>query len=60
MKSSVDQMYRLLRLKVEDPRIYQSEMQRGASYTIHWDEPEGAPGAPVRSQNLVCSARDVK
>jgi hypothetical protein len=46
MKSAVNKLYRLLRLKVEDPRMYESEVRRGTDYTTAWDEPEGAPSAP--------------
>jgi hypothetical protein len=43
MKSAVDQLYRFLCLKNEDPQMYESEIRRGATYTTALDEPAGAP-----------------
>jgi hypothetical protein len=51
MKSAVDQLYRLLVLKAEDPRMYESEIRRGTGYTAAWDEPKGAPGRAESRQN---------
>src|ERR1041385_1309844 len=47
MKSAVDQLYRLLCLKTEDPRMYESEIRRGTAYTTAWDEPAGASSGPL-------------
>jgi hypothetical protein len=47
MKSAVNQLYRLLRLKIEDPRLYDSEVRRGGSYTAAWDDPAGAADSPA-------------
>jgi hypothetical protein len=39
MKHAVDEMYRLLRLKAEDPSMYQAEIRRGSAHTETWDDP---------------------
>jgi len=40
MKNAVNQFYKLLRLKVEDPDLLASEIVLGERYTAKWDEPE--------------------
>jgi hypothetical protein len=50
MKYAVDHIYRLLRLKVEDPSMYESEIRRGADFSAAWDEPVGAPAAKTLPQ----------
>jgi hypothetical protein len=44
MKSAVDRMYSLLRLKGSDPDEYARQLAFGARYVTHWDEPL-EPGA---------------
>jgi len=44
MKSAVDRMYALLRLKSGDPDGYARQIDFGARYVTQWDEPE-EPGA---------------
>ena len=48
MKSAVDRMYALLRLKSGDPDGYAKQIAFGARYIEQWDEPEDscAPFAP--------------
>jgi len=48
MKSAVNRMYALLRLKHDDPDAYAKEIAFGARYTARWDEPED-PRAPLRA-----------
>ncbi len=45
MKSAVEHMYALLRLKNGDPDGYARQIAFGARYVTQWDEPED-PGAP--------------
>jgi hypothetical protein len=52
MKSAVDQLYRLLRLKIEDPQMYRSEIRRGASHTASWDEPDGARADSLSNEDF--------
>jgi hypothetical protein len=40
MKSAVNRMYALLRLKNGDPAGYEKQIAFGARYTANWDEPE--------------------
>jgi hypothetical protein len=40
MKSAVDRLYVLLRLKNSDPDGYAKQIAFGARYTGQWDEPE--------------------
>jgi siroheme synthase len=40
MKSSVDRMHALLRLKNGDPDGYARQIDFGARYVAQWDEPE--------------------
>ena len=40
MKSAVDRMYALLRLKTSDPDGYARQIAFGARYVTQWDEPE--------------------
>jgi hypothetical protein len=40
MKNAVNQFYKLLRLKVEDPDPHAWEIVLGERYTAKWDEPE--------------------
>ncbi len=42
MKSAVDRMYALLRLKGSDPASYARQIAFGARYTNQWDEPAEA------------------
>jgi len=44
MKSRVDRMYSLLRLKESDPAGYHDRIIFGARHTIQWDEP-AEPGS---------------
>ena len=44
MKSAVDRVYALLRLKNRDPDGYARQIAFGARYVTKWDEPE-EPGA---------------
>ena len=44
MKSAVDRMYSLLRLKESDPAGYARQIAFGARHTIQWDEP-AEPGS---------------
>lgn len=39
MKSAVDRMYALLRLKSHDPDGYARQIAFGARYVMKWDEP---------------------
>lgn len=40
MKNAVNHVYRLLRLKVEDPELYAREIAYGERCTLSWDDPE--------------------
>jgi siroheme synthase len=40
MKNAVNHVYKLVRLKVEDPELYEREIALGERYTAKWDEPE--------------------
>lgn len=40
MKNAVNRVYKLLRLKIEDPERYAREMALGDRYTANWDDPE--------------------
>ena len=40
MKNAVNRVYRLLRLKIEDPERYEREIALGERYTTNWDNPE--------------------
>ena len=42
MKNAVDHVYRLLSLKTEEPKAYESHIRLGERYTAAWDEP-GVP-----------------
>jgi len=48
MKSAVDRMYALLRLKSADPDGYERQIAFGARYVTKWDEPE-EPGRLIRA-----------
>ena len=41
MGNAVDRVYALLRLKAENPKKYESEIQFGERYTTDWDDPVG-------------------
>jgi hypothetical protein len=44
MQNAVDQVYRLLALKENDPEKYEAMIDFGAKYTAAWDDPaEPAP-----------------
>lgn len=45
MKSAVNRMYALLRLKGGDPDRYEKQIAFGARYTLRWDEPEEPQGS---------------
>jgi len=40
MKNAVNRLYKLLRLKIEDPERYEREIALGERYTTNWDDPE--------------------
>ena len=40
MKNAVNHVYKLLRLKVEDPDLYAREIAFGERHTAKWDDPE--------------------
>lgn len=40
MKSAVDRVYALLRMKAESPAKYEARIQFGTVYTASWDDPE--------------------
>ena len=40
-RNAVDRVYALLRLKAENPKKYESEVQFGERYTTIWDDPVG-------------------
>lgn len=40
MKSAVDRVYSLLRMKAESPAEYELRIQFGTLYTASWDDPE--------------------
>jgi hypothetical protein len=40
MKNAVNRVYKLLRLKIEDPEHYARQIAFGERYTAKWDEPE--------------------
>ena len=40
MKNAVNRVYKLLRLKADDPNGYARELALGERYTAKWDEPE--------------------
>jgi hypothetical protein len=40
MKSAVNRVYKLLRLKASDPAGYERQIAFGERYTIAWDDPE--------------------
>jgi hypothetical protein len=40
MKSAVDHVYKLLRLKADDPERYERQIAYGERCTANWDEPE--------------------
>jgi hypothetical protein len=40
MKSAVNRVYALLRLKSSDPAKYAAQIEFGARYTAAWDDPE--------------------
>ena len=40
MKNAVNLIYKLLVLKAENPAEYERQIQFGARYTTHWDQPE--------------------
>jgi hypothetical protein len=40
MKNAVKHVYKLLRLKVEDPALYAREIAFGERHTAKWDDPE--------------------
>jgi len=52
MKSAVDQLYRLRCLKVEDARMYESEIGSGEAYTAGWDEPLAARCSPDPGERM--------
>jgi hypothetical protein len=44
MQNAVDQVYRLLALKENDPEKYEAMIELGSKYTTAWDDPaEPAP-----------------
>jgi hypothetical protein len=40
MKNAVNQVYKLLRLKADDPEGYERQIAFGERYTLSWDDPE--------------------
>jgi hypothetical protein len=40
MKNAVNRLYRLLRLKVDDPDTYAQQIAYGERCTLSWDDPE--------------------
>lgn len=40
MKSAVNCVYRLMRLKLSEPQMYAREIALGERYTTEWDDPE--------------------
>ena len=40
MKNAVNQVYKLLRMKVDDPDRYERQMVYGQRCTLSWDDPE--------------------
>lgn len=40
MKNAVDHVYKLLRLKADDPESYERQIAYGERCTANWDEPE--------------------
>lgn len=40
MKNAVNHVYRLLRMKVDDPEGYERNMVYGERCTLSWDDPE--------------------
>ena len=40
MRNAVNQVYRLLVLKLENPNEYERQIQFGNRYTQHWDDPD--------------------
>jgi len=40
MKNAVNHVYKLLRLKIEDPELYAREIALGERYTAKWEAPE--------------------
>ena len=40
MKSAVNQVYRLLRMKADDPDGYERQIAQGERFTRNWDDPE--------------------
>ena len=40
MKNAVNQVYRLLRLKADDPEGYERQIAYGERCTLSWDDPE--------------------
>jgi len=40
MKSAVNHVYKLLRLKADDPEGYESQIAFGERYSAKWDDPE--------------------
>ena len=42
MRNAVNQVYRLLVLKAENPSEYERQIAFGERYTVRWDDPEHA------------------
>ncbi len=40
MKNAVNQVYKLLRMKVDDPDAYERQIAYGERCTGNWDDPE--------------------
>jgi hypothetical protein len=40
MKNAVNHVYKLLRLKIEDPELYEREIALGERYTASWHDPD--------------------
>ena len=40
MKNAVNQVYKLLRLRADDPEGYERQIAYGERCTLNWDEPE--------------------
>jgi len=40
MKNAVNQIYKLLRMKVDDPDGYETKIAHGERFTRNWDDPE--------------------
>lgn len=52
MKFAVDHVYWLLRLKTNDPELYQAHLAFGNRYTDKWDDPEPVPEGEASLQQM--------